>query len=140
MQIKPNGFTLIELMIVVIIVAILASIALPSYQNYIKKSKIKEAQSNLIALSLSAEQHYQRTLSYPKIDLTTTTKIKEQNIFKTWNPTSDAFEYSYESDNGIQYILKANAKDTSLVGCLITLDSQGKRDATNCNEMAAWVN
>ncbi|MBR3481612.1 MAG: pilin [Neisseriaceae bacterium] len=44
-QHKGKGFTLIELMIVVAIVAILAAIALPAYQDYTKRARVSEALS-----------------------------------------------------------------------------------------------
>jgi prepilin-type N-terminal cleavage/methylation domain-containing protein len=42
-----NGFTLIELMIVVAITGVLAAVAIPSYSRYVKKSKTSEALTNL---------------------------------------------------------------------------------------------
>jgi len=53
----PQGFTLIELMIAVSIVGILASIAYPSYQNSIMKSRRADAKSALLELANFMERH-----------------------------------------------------------------------------------
>ena len=58
------GFTLLELMVAVIILAILAAIAMPMYSNYITKAKARSAQSDLVALSVVMESLYQRHLKY----------------------------------------------------------------------------
>ena len=56
---RHHGFTLIEVMITVAIVAILAAIALPSYSEYVTRSRITEAVSGLSDMRVKMEQYYQ---------------------------------------------------------------------------------
>lgn len=58
MKKMSQGFTLIELMIVVAIVGILAAIAIPAYQDYTVRSKISEAMTALAAAKTSISESY----------------------------------------------------------------------------------
>ncbi len=59
-----QGFTLIEVMIVVAIVAILAAVALPNYSDYVKRGKIIEATSGLSDMRTRYEQFFLDNRTY----------------------------------------------------------------------------
>ncbi len=62
-----RGFTLIEVMIVVAIIAILASVALPSYQEYILRARLVEGTNELSALRARMEQYFQDNRTYAAV-------------------------------------------------------------------------
>ena len=61
---SQGGFTLIEVMIVVAIVAILAAVALPAYGDYVRRGQLPEAFSGMADLRVKLEQYYQDNRSY----------------------------------------------------------------------------
>jgi type IV pilus assembly protein PilA len=65
MQKAQQGFTLIELMIVVAIIGILAAIAIPAYQDYIVRSKITELVIAGDACKNTVAEYYQTMNAYP---------------------------------------------------------------------------
>jgi len=67
---KNSGFTLIELMIVVVIMGIIAAIALPAYSSYMTDARRAEAKTMLIEMAGEQYRYYSENNSYAA-DLTT---------------------------------------------------------------------
>jgi type IV pilus assembly protein PilE len=69
---RLGGFTLIELMIVVAVVAILVSIALPSYQESVRKARRGQAKADLVDVAQQAERYRTVNSTYGGFTLITT--------------------------------------------------------------------
>jgi type IV pilus assembly protein PilA len=65
-----QGFTLIELMIVVAIVGILAAVAIPAYMDYVARSKVSEGMATLGACKTSVSEYAQVQNAFPADQVT----------------------------------------------------------------------
>ena len=94
MKFKNNtGFTLIEIMIVVAIVAILAAVALPSYQDYVARGKRAEARTEVLKAEGWLERHY---TEYNRYSSTVGSATNTTFITRYTNvPSSGAANYSF---------------------------------------------
>lgn len=98
---KLKGFTLIELMIAVAIIGILAAIALPAYDQYIKKSRRSDAMSSLLKIQLEQEKWRANDVDYG-------------TLAEVWTGT-DSIEKYYTiavvgTPNGTSYLFTATPK------------------------------
>ena len=69
MQFK-KGFTLVELMITVVIIAIIAAIAIPSYSAYIQRKDLALAKQEALRLATELEKFKAKNFSYKGFDAT----------------------------------------------------------------------
>jgi type IV pilus assembly protein PilE len=81
---RGRGFTLIEVMITVAIVAILAGVALPSYREHVRKSRRAEAQAYLMALASRQQQFLLDRRSYAT-DVTTIGLMAPANVAASYD-------------------------------------------------------
>lgn len=111
------GFTLIEMMVVVAIVAILASIALPSYRDYVRRGNIIEATSAFSDARVKYEQHFQDSPTHVYTGLVCPTSPKHFTL--TCAETDTTFTVTATgigSMAGFTYTIdQANTKKTTSV-------------------------
>ena len=113
-----NGFTLIEMMIVVAIIAILASIALPSYQDYILRSRIPEATAGLAAKRVQLETYFDNNRTYDT--------FPDADCAKG---STDNFDFSCPIKTATTYTIQAAGRGP-MAGFTYTLDQSNNRSST----------
>ena len=77
-QSRSAGFTLMELMIAVVIVAILAAVAIPTYSAHVRKTERKVAIGKILEIAGRLEQYKTQTFSYPTGDDLTQFTLNEK--------------------------------------------------------------
>jgi type IV pilus assembly protein PilE len=135
------GFTLVEVMIVVAVVAILAAIAIPSYQDYITRSKRAAARQVLMEASQYLERNYTTAGCY---DFANTPACLARSGSATVQPSTLLRAPSEGRISGQAYALTATPCGVTGAGCpsgaetsfsdpgcgVLTLDQTGLRGAS----------
>jgi type IV pilus assembly protein PilE len=128
---RQAGFTLIELMITMVVLAILAAVAIPSYTDYIRRGKIPEATSNLQAMKTKMEQYFQDNRAYPGACVTGAPGAGQIQIptlqhFTITCPLANLTPTTYQivATGGVA------GGDQSMVGIVYTVDQSNNRTTT----------
>lgn len=143
---RIKGFSLIELMIVVVIVGVLAAIAMPSYSNYVIKGSRAAAQTELLELASKQEKIFLNSNAYSPNVTTAYNGTSTGGLGITSGRTSDDKYTLSLSGVGQTFTLTATPATGSKQagnGCL-TIQENGLRqwhennDACNSASPASW--
>ena len=88
---RNSGFTLVELMIVILMIAILAAIAVPAYGRYSRQAKRQDAQTEMFKIQQDEEQYYSLKHKYFEADLSSrfTGKMYDRACVETYASISN---------------------------------------------------
>lgn len=134
---KQRGFTLIEILIVVAIVGILSSVAIPMYTAYMARGKLVEAQSALTSARVRLEQYYQDNRTYVGFTCPAATSyfsygctlaadsytITASNVAGQGLGAANSYAYTINASNAKATTRFAGAASTAV--CWITKAGQG---------------
>ena len=130
---KQNGFTLIELMIVVAIIGIIAGIAYPSYQRYMTESRRSDAHVALLRMADAQERFYLQNNMYTATVGNVGGSGTENNWYELAVTAANANAFTLTADSTTVPGGSPQANDVGPPDCtVITLTSAGQKTPAAC--------
>lgn len=132
---KTAGFTLIELMIVIAIISILAAIAVPQYNDYVRRAALQEAFTSLADFRVRLEQFYQDNRAYGTVGEATPCGHDGTANRINFAPAGARFSYNCAlngpagSENQA-FLVTATGNGASATGHVFTLDNNNGKATT----------
>ena len=117
---RQAGVTLIELMVALVIIAILSAIALPAYNDYVKRGRIPQATNTLASMRVKLEQFYQDKRTYDGACVTGT--IAPLSV-------ADDFTYTCPTLTATAFVVKAQGQG-KMAGFTYTIDESNNKRTT----------
>jgi type IV pilus assembly protein PilE len=122
---KQSGFTLIELMIVIVIIGILAAIAYPSYQGALREARRGMAEGDLMAAAGFLERQYTTNPDYSSASMPTSFEAEDHYNFSLTTSASGArftLSATPTGDQASDYcgtltLDSTNTKGSAVAGC-----------------------
>lgn len=130
------GFTLTELMIVVVIVGILAAIAYPSYQNQVIRSRRADGQAALMSLAQAQERYMARCGEYAT-SIAGDSDCDAEGLGRSTDSPEGYYRLSLSDSTTTRFTLTADAvspQDIDTECDALTLSSTGVRDTTGTGD------
>jgi type IV pilus assembly protein PilE len=133
---KSAGFSLIELVVALAVIAVLAAIALPSYQASMRKSRRTEGKV-LLQTVLAAEERYYVNFNHYTADTGSAGIATAKESLPSGYYALTKLDLGAGAQSVIATVSPRNAQQDDACGDL-TLDSTGHRDATGASAAECW--
>lgn len=126
-RVRPSGFTLLELLVVIVIIGLLAGLVAPRYFDQVGKSNTKIARAQIDSLEKALDQYRLDVGSYPTTDMgLAALNVRPQNLDK-WagpylkkavpsDPWGVAYLYKAPGEHGGDYDLSSLGSDGTVGG------------------------